>query len=443
MYRALVLSKLEYGSVVYASARPSLLKKLNTVHLTGLRLCTGALRTSPSTSVCCDAGVPPLSYIRDRAILRYGATVRVQLCHPNWKVMFRRESQRIFENRPTVTAPTGVRLKRYMRENRLRMNNVLPIGVCEVPPWTIPTLQVHLELSNLRKAETANEEYRQRFEEILHGLPHHKVIYTDGSKTEFGVGSSFAVEGEQHSWSLSREAGVLTAELYAIWQGLLFCDLCLTHRRFVVVSDSLIALRLLQSVYADDALVLRIFAVAAHILSSGKEIVFLWVPGHVPGINGNHIADEAAGNATRNPQIDVSLIRDEDLVQILRLQVRGKWQNEWSNHVSKLGEVKGSVLPLKAPFPLTRREEVVLTRLRIGHTLLTSLHLLLGQPTPVCDECDVPLTVQHVLAECDLYHQHRVRHHLPQQIRNILRNDSTSISSLLQFLKETHLMARL
>ena len=41
-----------------------------------------------------------------------------------------------------------------------------------------------------------------------------------------------------------------------------------------------------------------------------------------------------------------------------------------------------------------------MTRLRIGHSRLTHVHLLEGNPQPYCDDCLVPLTVRHLLVEC-------------------------------------------
>ena len=56
LYRSLVRSKLDYGCIVYGSARPSYLKMLNTIHHQGLRLAFGALRTSPVESLYVEAG---------------------------------------------------------------------------------------------------------------------------------------------------------------------------------------------------------------------------------------------------------------------------------------------------------------------------------------------------------------------------------------------------
>ena len=48
LYRSLIRSKLDYGSLVYGSARKSYLQMLDTVHNQGLRLALGAFRTSPN-----------------------------------------------------------------------------------------------------------------------------------------------------------------------------------------------------------------------------------------------------------------------------------------------------------------------------------------------------------------------------------------------------------
>ena len=47
LYRALIRSKLDCGCIVYGYARPSYIKRLDTVHNQGLRLCLGAFCTSP------------------------------------------------------------------------------------------------------------------------------------------------------------------------------------------------------------------------------------------------------------------------------------------------------------------------------------------------------------------------------------------------------------
>ena len=47
-----IRSKLDYGCIVYGSARGSYLQMLDPVQNHALRLCLGACRTSPSSSLC-------------------------------------------------------------------------------------------------------------------------------------------------------------------------------------------------------------------------------------------------------------------------------------------------------------------------------------------------------------------------------------------------------
>ena len=75
IYRAVIRSKLDYGSVLYGNAPESVLSKRTPVHNAALRLCTGAFRSSPVVSIYADAGVPPLHIRRQQLLLQYYARV--------------------------------------------------------------------------------------------------------------------------------------------------------------------------------------------------------------------------------------------------------------------------------------------------------------------------------------------------------------------------------
>ena len=65
-----------------------------------------------------------------------------------------------------------------------------------------------------------------------------------------------------------------------------------------------------------------------------------------------------------------------------------------------LGEVQRIVETLE-------EKEVVLARLRLGHTRVTHSYLLLGEEHPQCVGCDAPFTVRHFLLECGDFAQVR------------------------------------
>ena len=65
LYRSLIRSKLEYGAVVYGSARKSYLRMLDPIQNQALRTCLGAFRTSPVTSLHAEANEIPRSEMQN------------------------------------------------------------------------------------------------------------------------------------------------------------------------------------------------------------------------------------------------------------------------------------------------------------------------------------------------------------------------------------------
>ena len=71
LYRLLIRSKLDYSCIVYGSARGSYLRMLDPIQNHALRLCLGAYRTSPTSSLCVEANEPPLYFRRKKLSLQY------------------------------------------------------------------------------------------------------------------------------------------------------------------------------------------------------------------------------------------------------------------------------------------------------------------------------------------------------------------------------------
>ncbi|GBN88931.1 RNA-directed DNA polymerase from mobile element jockey [Araneus ventricosus] len=69
VYRAAILSKMDCGCVIYGSARQSVLKILDPIHHSALRLCSGGFRTSPVESLYVECCEPPLDHRRKNAWL--------------------------------------------------------------------------------------------------------------------------------------------------------------------------------------------------------------------------------------------------------------------------------------------------------------------------------------------------------------------------------------
>ena len=71
-------------------------------------------------------------------------------------------------------------------------------------------------------------------------------------------------------------------------------------------------------------------------------------------------------------------------------------------HDRDLYLVKPTLGPPKKFQHLTRAEEVVITRLRIGHTKATKSHILSRGPPTTCQHCGQTLTIEHMLLGCTM-----------------------------------------
>lgn len=440
LYRSLVLAKIEYGCIVYSSARKSLLKKLESIHCVGLRLAIGAFPTSPLTAICCESGYPPLEIRINQFLLNYGAKIWTQPNHPNHSLLFNSPSYRIYQNRPTITRPVAVRLK---EEAGICISNnaVYNLGVGEIPPWELKIPHIHTECSKFQKGQINNAVFISSFIEIISRYPGFQEIYTDGSKTEHGTASAFYTSGEAHSWTLPTTASIYTAELYAIWQSLLYIDHSLKIN-FLICSDSSSAIQALTETFATDPMIQQIMALIHILICKGKKVILVWTPAHV-GIRGNEEADREANQATHNHTPEIIPVRLEDIKSKNKKYNKEIWQQKWNNTMTKLKIIKPTVDVWKLPRTLTRREQVAITRLRIGHTQITSKYLFQGEEQPRCSNCNTVLTVQHILQDCVSYNNLRNELQIPDHISLTLNNQLDIINKVIQFLYRTELMRKI
>ena len=85
--------------------------------------------------------------------------------------------------------------------------------------------------------------------------------------------------------------------------------------------------------------------------------------------------------------------------------------NGGNTNNNKLREIKQSIVPLVGSS--NRRWDVILTRLRIGHSKFSHGYLMDRSNLSYCDDCLVPVTVMHIVLECPCFQEQRVEHFDP------------------------------
>ena len=83
----------------------------------------------------------------------------------------------------------------------------------------------------------------------------------------------------------------------------------------------------------------------------------------------------------------------------IKFYTNSLWQIFWDCDRKKLYCVQNKV---NKPYNLSlkRQEEVIISRIRKGHSKFTHSYLLQGEQQPECIFCDCPLTIQHIFLEC-------------------------------------------
>jgi len=154
------------------------------------------------------------------------------------------------------------------------------------------------------------------------------------------------------------------------------CNTCLP----AVSSCSFLTLSCLQSRQNRDLshpLISEILCRVHCLISDGSSVVFMWVPGHV-GLAGNSAADSAVKAALLLPVSNLT-VSYSDYKLLIRIQALRQWQLRWNSETENklhLIELRMNVINM---LRLPRRDEIIIHRLRIGHTYLMHGHLLRGR----------------------------------------------------------------
>jgi len=131
----------------------------------------------------------------------------------------------------------------------------------------------------------------------------------------------------------------------------------------------------------------------------GKHVSLCWIPSYV-GIKRNEMADKAAKEGISSVITQSKIPPDSFFPHTSKL-CKAEWQDSWdSTPTNKLFSIKPVLGKNKPRTSLCRRDETVITRLRIGHSRMTHSYLLSRESQPVCDHCKCHLMVKHMLLEC-------------------------------------------
>ena len=92
-----------------------------------------------------------------------------------------------------------------------------------------------------------------------------------------------------------------------------------------------------------------------------------------------------------------------DIRANIRLHVKKLWREKWRNiHNNKLREILENSTNNFQTYDKTRRDNIKIRRLRIGHSNLTHNYFVKKDNPPMCN-CDNTITIKHIFNDCTIY----------------------------------------
>ena len=422
-YTSYIKSRITYGVQAFSSASQTILSKLEVIQNSAIKIITGLRKSTPIPAIQFESSILPMNTIIKIYVIKYFYKIfslpKNHIIHKLFREQLV-EIERLSWN--TLTHKTPL-LKQainicnqfslpldLVRNNDYKFNRFFP------PPWFSFERVVSTVFIQVKKQDINEEQATQIFNFIKNTTyEHYTKIYTDGSKQINGtVGSAIYIDDitSTFSWKLDSQHTIVTAELFAIYQGIVFTRRNLREDKIVIFSDSLLALTMIR--YHENShlniltnlIVQEIYNLSIH----GIDVVLQWIPSH-RGIVGNNIADQIAKEAcSYNITTSFPLVFS-DFINHFKNKLNSNKIVHWHNIKDNL-QFSKSVRDITKWRWLSvnkRSHDVILARLRSRCVQLNDhLHKINLRDSPFCDFCtNKRETVEHFIFECQEYTGHR------------------------------------
>ncbi|XP_043262786.1 uncharacterized protein LOC122403361 [Colletes gigas] len=427
--------------MVYSSASAVTLKKLDTINSSAARIATGAFCTSPIYSLLSEANLVPLNYRRMQLTLSYALTSAASPFNPTKKILFSNKFIDLLDRKSKLPKPINIRILQILKKLNMTLADTLPCEEFKTPPWLLKTPR-QITFDHSSKKNENQDLLKSLFLESASRYPDYIKIYTDGSKTKHGTGCGIVTPVGDRRWKLPDVFTIFSCEAYAALEALKYIDEVENKdNKYVIYTDSMSTLAALRTFNSGNPIMKQIVETYNEILSNNKaaEILFGWVPSHL-GIRGNERADQIAKEAANQQcqSLSVPAFHKDILVSLLKV-IKNNWNIAWENsRATYMHCVRNDIFERSPAFLFNRKQQSVLTRIRIGHTNFSHVHLIKKEDCPMCINCNLRNSIHHIISSCPVYESER-RHFEVNEDSKELTRTFNSCGKLLKFLKHVNL----
>ena len=442
LYTSLIRPILDYNAFLFDTISPTNIGRIEAIQNNALRIICGAFKTTPTKNLNIETNIPSLHHRRKYQLLRFFIRAQSRPNHPTAQILTNLPRNQNYTTAQKRHPTISMRIKEVQNLFQYKIPELIPAPRLRAY-WTDPEIISFLFTES--KKHINNYDIQTKFIEFKQQYPNHTFIYTDGSHAEGRTGSAWASGTLIGSHRLHDLFTVFSAELDAIRSSLLLIKRQ-NIKQAVICTDSSSSLHAIKSISSmSHPIVSHIRRLLAFLHSF--HVIFLWIPGHV-GIPGNEIADQAAKETLIHPEQNHLKCPSSDILSHVRSYfvkfLQRIWDNDGHFHFS---DIKPKLGHWPSAHQNSRLKEILLARLRLGHTKLTHLYIIEKTDPPICQRCNVRFNIPHFLLHCPQYELHRrpiIRYadanRLPLTLPTLLGDSYPELLALLfEFLHKTQL----
>ena len=343
---------------------------------------------------------------RQDLTLKYYYKIKSQLDNPAFQIVVNVADQLLFHNK-RITPTLAIRAKELVQTFYLPTGNICPafsytLLNIQKPSWDLKSPTINEKLNTCQKKNTTDVIHKQNFHRIVSEQHRqYKHYYTDRSKTKDGVGAAVGSGSQNRKKALPRNASIFTAELHALRLALESIKET-EDERAVILTDSMSAVKSLQNRYTNHLLSRKLQYKIDEIAPS-RIIAVCWVPSYV-GIKGNERVEDVA-KAVAEEREEPGQIFYKDYFGEIRKRVHDSWTEEWRRKQGHLRTITDTPGLLEQPSG-NIKDQVIIDRLRLGHSQLSHGHLMnseVQEPPRECPACtNDRLAIKHIMVECPM-----------------------------------------
>ena len=200
-----------------------------------------------------------------------------------------------------------IRILPHLEKSKLDLNLIDDAPLLDIAPWKLSAPAVRLDLANFKKGTTKPETYKQFYLQLISVYPSSdiflpRMVLKQRQESPRRL-SPQNVSGKPLTCRLSDDSSVYTAELRAILLALkrVYCS---KRKSFFILSDPLSSLKAIFNLKYEYPVLVQILELYMDLIKDGKDIVFVWVPGHV-GTMDNSAADAAAKDSLIGDMVEL------------------------------------------------------------------------------------------------------------------------------------------